>query len=553
MIYSGGVSGEWKSWAPQDKAKLYRTLLLEESQYLYTSPGLLAPVIDPTISVQTPALDILDQALIDAESGKQPWLIFSMPPQEGKSERVSRIFPIWCLMRNPMRRIAIASYADDIAMRWGRQIRDDITANPELGLALHPGISAAKEWRLDGFKGGVITAGMGGALTGRAVDVMIIDDPLKDREEAESPTMRQRCINFWKSKASTRLPESSIVVLIMTRWHEEDLAGYLATEHAQDFRLINIPAQAEHQDGKSDCKCAGNGTCLGREVLGREPGQYMISARKRTEKGWELRKRSAGAYDWAALYQGHPSPAEGGIFKTAWWRINEIDRAVERGDGSWFVPGADEVMISVDCSFKDLKDSDYVAIGVFARRGARMEVLDMDFDRMEFTETCRRLLLMVAKWPQATLRLIEDKANGPAVISAMRHKIGGLVPYTPVDSKLARARACSPFVEAGNIGVPNPQRYPWVAKFLHQCAAFPNAANDDMVDSFTQACIRLLGSGQKELIEEMMEELGISYTDAFTAATIDGLAERREIEATKAWNPQHPERSDADPDDEPWR
>lgn len=510
---------------------------------MYTSPGDLAPVIAPGFT-QTPALDILDQALLDAESGAQPWLIFSMPPQEGKSERVSRIFPTWCLIRNPNRRIAVASYADDMAMRWGRQVRDDIDANPELGLKLHPGISAAKEWRLDGYRGGMVTAGMGGALTGRAVDVLVIDDPLKDREEAESPTMRQRCINFWRSKASTRLPEKSIVILIMTRWHEEDLAGYLIGEHKQDFRLINIPAQAEHVDGKHDCKCAGDGGCLGREVLGRQPGVYMESARERTDEGWEVKKRAAGSYDWAALYQGHPSPADGGIFKRHHWRIHERPRAVQLGNGSWFVPGAEEVIISVDAAFKDLKDSDYVAMTVWARKGARLDLVDIDYDRMEFTETCTRLILLCAKWPQATLRLIEDKANGPAVISQLRLKVGGLVPYTPVDSKIGRARAVSPFQEAGDIGLPSPLKDgacpgAKVAAFIEQCAGFPNATNDDLVDSFTQAAIRMLGIGTNKLMDELVQELGLQ-------------AEQEEVVEKRAWSPQEPDVTDADPDDEPW-
>lgn len=508
----------------------------------FKTPGELAKLIFPG-TIQTPALDILDDALIDAESGKAPWLIFSMPPQEGKSERVSRFFPIWCLLRDPTRRIAVASYADDIAMRWGRQVRDDITAmNIELGLGIHPTIGSSKEWQLDGHRGGMVTTGVGGALTGRAVDLLIVDDPFKDREEAESPTMRERVKNFWRSKASTRLPEKSIVIIIMTRWHEDDLAGWLKKELPGDFRLINIPAQAEHVDGKHDCKCAGDGTCLGREVLGREPGEYMVSARARTIPGWEQKKRNAGTYDWNALYQGHPSPAEGGIFKRHHWRIHERPRAVQLASGSWYVPGADEVIISVDAAFKDLKSSDYVAMTVWARRGSRLDLVDIVYERMEFTLTCTNLELLVAKWPQATLRLIEDKANGPAIISALRGRVGGLVPYTPVDSKLARARAVSPFQEAGDIGLPDPLRDgacpgARVAQFIEQCAGFPNAAHDDLVDSFTQAAIRMLNIGSN-LMDELVEELGLER-------------EPEEIEPTRAWNPQDAQADDAD-DEVPW-
>src|SRR5688572_19590574 len=513
MTVSTRNSDDWKTWPEADKARLERELDRRIAALEMTSPADVARIVFPE-TVQTPALDILDQALIDAESGKHPWLIFSMPPQEGKSERVSRNFPIWCLIGKPTRRIAIASYGDDLAMRWGRQVRDDIAAHPVFGLAVHPGISAAKEWQLDGLRGGMITCGISGALTGRAVDVLIIDDPFKDRTEAESGTMRERVKDFWRSKASTRLPQSSIVIIIMTRWHEDDLAGWLKKEMPKDFRLINIPAEAEHVDGKADCKCAGDGTCLGREVLGRQPGEYMISARDRTPEGWELKKRAAGTYDWNALYQGRPSPAEGGIFKRDKWRIHERPRAVQLSNGSWFVPGADEVMISVDATFKDTKASDYVAMTVWARRGAKLDLVDIVYDRMEFTETCTRLVLLCAKWPQASLRLIEDKANGPAIISALRLKVGGLVPYTPVDSKEARARAVAPFQEAGDIGVPDPLNSgdlgPKVAQFIEQCAGFPNAAHDDLVDSFTQAAIRMLGIGTSLLMDELVQELGLS-------------------------------------------
>lgn len=492
----------------------------------YRTPGQLAPILDPT-SIQTPALDILDRALMDAESGKQPWLIFSMPPQEGKSQRVSRVFPTWCLLRDPSRRIAIASYADDIAMRWGRQIRDDITTNPDLGLAIHPGIEAAREWQLWGHRGGVVTTGVSGALTGRPVDIMIIDDPLKDREEAESPTMRERCINFWRSKASTRLPETSIVVLIMTRWHEQDLAGYLIREHGDDFKLINIPAQAEHVDGKDDCKCAGDGSCLGREVLGRQPGEYMESTRKRSVQGWERRKRAAGSYDWSALYQGHPSPAEGGIFKRDWWKVYDQPRAVERADGTWHALGATTVIQVWDMTFKDTDGSDFVVGQVWAARGTRAWLVDQVRARMEFTETVTAVETLSAKWPQATRKVIEDKANGPAVISALRDKVGGIIAFTPKDSKEGRARAISPFVEAGDVGLPHPSIAPWVHDYIEEHAAFPNSAHDDQVDCTSMALhqLLLLGIGNdfmEELIAETNGHNGNGHKAPAMAAALAG-------------------------------
>jgi len=485
-------------------------------------------MIEPTWT-QTPALDILDQALIDAESGKSPWLLFSMPPQEGKSERVSRTFPTWCLVRNPDWRIADVSYADALAIRWGRRVRNDISRNPGLGLAIAPDIAAAKEWQLDGSRGGMVTTGISGGLTGRPVDVLVIDDPLKDQEEADSPTMRERSKNFWRSVASTRLGENTVIVVVQTRWHEDDMFGWLAETQPGDFRVINIPAQAEHKPEQGET-----------DPLGRKPGEYMISARDRSVEGWEKKKRSAGSRAWNALYQGRPAPEEGGIFKRTWWRLHAIPRAVERSDGTWYVPGADEVLISLDAAFKETSSSDYVAFGVWARRGPKLDLVDIICERMEFTETCRVFELLVAKWPQATLRLIEDKANGPAVISALRARVGGLVPYTPVDSKIARARAVAPFVEAGDVGLPDPLTDPKVAAFIEQCASFPNAPNDDMVDMFTQAAIRMLHIGESDLMDDLVKELGISETEA------------GEVPPMRAWTPQEADDTDADPDDGLW-
>ena len=218
---------------------------------------------------------------------------------------------------------------------------------------------------------------------------------------------------------------------------------------------------------------------------------------------------------------------------------SEQPRAVERSDGAWYVPGADEVLISLDAAFKETSSSDYVAFGVWARRGPKLDLVDIICDRMEFTETCRVFELLVAKWPQATLRLIEDKANGPAVISALRHRVGGLVPYTPVDSKIARARAVAPFVEAGDVGLPDPQENPKVAAFIEQCASFPNAPNDDMVDMFTQAAIRMLHIGITNLMDELVDELGLREAGT-------------DVEPARAWTPQQAELADADPDDFGW-
>src|SRR5690625_3986317 len=155
--------------------------LFEPTKPKWATPGELAIALDPTTK-QTPALDIIDTALVEAFNTPDSRLIVSMPPQEGKSQRASRRFPLWGLTQNKNLRIAIASYEHGVARRWGRTIRDDITADPDtLGLTVRPDLASQGEWQLDGHNGGVYSVGIGGALTGRAVDLLIIDDRSEER------------------------------------------------------------------------------------------------------------------------------------------------------------------------------------------------------------------------------------------------------------------------------------------------------------------------------------------------------------------------------------
>jgi predicted phage terminase large subunit-like protein len=409
--------------------------------------------------------------------------VVSVAPQEGKSQRTSRRFPLWALTQKPDTRIAIASYEHGVARRWGRAIRDDILVNgAELGLSVRDDLSAQHEWQLVGHEGGVYAAGIGGALTGRPVDLMIIDDPIKDRAQADSPTYRERAWDWWTDVAATRLAPGAPAVLILTRWHEDDLAGrLLAAEDGHLWRVVNIPAQADHDPNKGEI-----------DPLGREPGEYLQSARGRTREQWEAIKVRSGSRTWASLYQGRPAPAAGDIFLREWWREYTSPRWIERPDGSYWAPNADEVAMSWDMAFKDTDGSDYVVGQVWARYGLELFLLDQVHDRLSFTATCAALREMAAKWPQATLKLVEDKANGTAVINSLSRQVPGLIPVEPDGSKEARARAVTPFIEAGSIYLPAPEVCPWVGDFIQEHSGFPNGAHDDQVDAATQAINRML-------------------------------------------------------------
>ena len=484
-----------------------RAVELLEQLVTYESPGALAVATEPK-TLQTPALRVLDAAIVDAVTGVAPRLIFTMPPQEGKSQRVSRWTPAWALMRNPDLRIGLVSYADPLARRWGRSVRNLIQDHPEWNISVRGDTGAANEWQLHGYEGGMITAGIGSSLTGRPVDFMIIDDPIKGREEADSEVYRENLREWWSETGSPRLNEGAPVIIIQTRWHEDDLAGQRVQDDPDGWRLINIPAQWDGANPHPVTRID-----MGDPIGPRAPGEYMASARGRTPEGWDQRKKDAGSRGWAAIYQGRPAPAEGGILKRHWWRWYDNRRYTMDANGVCTAHGASALAISLDATFKDTKGSDFVVFQVWARRGSRAWLLDQSRAQRDFTSTLAEFRRLVAKWPQAVAKLVEDKANGPAIISSLITEIGGIIPITPRNSKEARASAVAPLIEAGGVELPSFE--PFAHDLVEECAAFPNGAHDDQVDALTQLLHRwfIVSGPAEQFMSELMAERG-GYAEA---------------------------------------
>ena len=282
------------------------------------SAGKLAASVDP-MTVQTPALETIDEGIEWALATPDARLAIAMSPQEGKSTRCAVWTPIRALQLDPERRIIVASYAEGLASEhartarniienYGSRARDPLTGIPlpdKLGLELADDKSAAGHWTIKGHRGGVFAAGVGGGMTGRPADLIIIDDPYKNMEEADSPAYRAKVDEWFRAVVTTRLAPGAPIILIQTRWNEDDLAGSLLAhdrarpEGEREWRFLNIPALAE--EGTPD-------------ALGREPGTYLQSARGRTPADWERIRRAVGPRVWSALYQGRPTPAGGGLF-----------------------------------------------------------------------------------------------------------------------------------------------------------------------------------------------------------------------------------------------
>jgi predicted phage terminase large subunit-like protein len=456
---------------------------------VFASPGELAKEINPR-TVQTAALELIDAELLRAYSTPDARLIISMPPQEGKSERATKTGTLWALLADPTRKVGIVSYSSDLARSFGRDIRNWIQDNAgqggtlDLRLRLSADNNSAAEWSIDGYGGGVICRGIGAGLTGRAIDALIIDDPFADSEQAESETYRARVWDWWRTVGATRLAPGAPVIVIMTRWHEDDLAGrLLAAEDGALWRVVNIPAQADF-----DVESGGT------DPLGREVGEWLSSARGRTVAQWESIKVRSGSRNFSALYQGQPSAESGNVWKRQWWR--RYDTMLWSGASALTVE-CDEMIMSWDMTFKDAATSDFVVGQVWARVGAHAYLVDQIRRRLSFTDTVAAVKAMHEKWPQARTILVEDKANGTAVIDTLKAKIPGIVPVTPHESKFSRASAVAPYIESGNVHLPTAavSLFAEVEDFINESASFPNDAHDDMVDAASQALARLYVDG----------------------------------------------------------
>jgi predicted phage terminase large subunit-like protein len=494
----------------------------------WDTPGDLAALVDRT-TVQTPALDLIDREIAWAYSTPGARLIISMPPQEGKSSRVTKIGSLWALTRDPERRIAIVSYSQPLAEGFGREVRNWISSNDgdegtfDIGLKVARDNGSAKRWQLDGHRGGIVCVGIGGGLTGRPAEALVIDDPFADATQADSAYFRDRVWGWWQSVGTPRLAPSAPVILINTRWHEDDLAGrFLAAEDGHRWRVVNIPALADHDPAKGET-----------DPLGREPGEWLTSARGRTDVEWEAIRIQVGSRVFNALYQGRPSPDAGNVWQRPWWRryVTPLWSQHPTVPGGYWVDECDELIMSWDMTFKDTKSSDYVVGQVWARRGANVYLLDQVHKRLTFTETLTAFKAMVARWPQATAKYVEDKANGTAIIDTLKSAIPGIVPINPTESKYARANAVAPVVQAGNVFLPEAS----IALFdpealIDEAAGFPNAAHDDQVDATSQALAQMLLDGTGA-------QAWIAYARRKAEAAVQAKAETAEPASTPAGKP----------------
>jgi predicted phage terminase large subunit-like protein len=418
-------------------------------------------------------LDLIADNLHDLITGAKSRLMVSLGPRHGKSELISFWFPIWILIRDPSTKIILCSHTAELAAGWGRRVREFINEfGADYGLTLDKSSKAAHRWSLE-QGGGMITAGVGGPIVGRGANVMIIDDIHKNREEASSDVIRQKVVDWWSGTAIHRLEPGAPVVMVATRWHWDDLIGQLEqlsnSGEGQKWEIINLQAIAGEDD-----------------PLGRDVGEALWPDRWDIDKLKEI-KKGMTPFDWSAIFQGKPTPDEGGAIKSGWWCY---------WDPSTLPPEFDQLIQSWDLAFKDLKKSDYTVGQVWGRKGANYYLLYQVRQRMDAPTTIAQFRHIHGLYPKALHKLIEDAANGPAIYQMLKNELPGVQLIKAKKSKDARLSAVAPLIQAGNVFLPDPKTTPWVSDYVFEHSAFPNAPNDDQVDATSQALNYLSPMGQ---------------------------------------------------------
>lgn len=406
----------------------------------------------------------LEQFIIDCMAGLRPVLILQAPPQHGKSDMVSRYLPAFVFGQYPDLRMAGLSYAKDLASDMNRDVQRIMTS-PEYSLLFPESALNSKRvasldveakrnsetFEIMGHKGSYVGQGVGGPLTGKRVDFGIIDDPIKNSKEALSQVTKEGIWKWYGSTFLTRLSKNAGHIIMATRWATDDLSGRVLAANPR-AKLLSFPAI----DDK---------------------GAALVPDLHPVEKLLET-KEVLGDYFWSAMYQQSPKTIGGAIFKDSGVRYylpKDLPTKFEKVVQSW------------DMTFKDSEGTDFVVGQVWGKIGASCYLLHEHRERMGFTKSKAAVVAMTGKFPDARRKLIEDKANGPAIMDSLKSEISGMIPVVPDGSKIARAHAVTAEWEAGNIFLPHPDIAPWIEDWVAEITTFPAGSHDDRVDAMTQA------------------------------------------------------------------
>lgn len=461
-------------------------------------------------------------------------LIINMPPGFAKSVLLCVMFPAFEWISAPGHRYLCCSYSEEFAIRDALRCRNLIESEwyqARWGSRFKIGGSDLQSTKMmyENDKTGYrISFGIKGGLGHRGSRVFC-DDPHKVKQ-AESDAEREDACSSYKSTMTTRANNihTAAWVIIMQRLHERDLAGQMME---LGYQCLKIPMRYD------PIKPWKKIMVDFRHVDPRTEFGQLLFPERMPEPDVALQELTFGSYMTSGQYQQEPSPADGGIYKRAWFckywcyptdnltapTIRIGDKEIETELIKIDPKDLEEQGLSFDCTFKNVDDADFVVGQAWGRRRADRILLDQIRKRMDFPATCDAVEAMALKWPRATAKYVEDKANGPAVISSLKHKISGMIAVNPSGGKESRAQGVSPQYEAGNIWLPHPSIAPWVSAFIEEHIAFPNAAHDDCVDCASMILNQWLG-GWLGYIEYLKRE----------SAQEDAMKNRKEAIATGA-------------------
>lgn len=424
----------------------------------------------------------LHNALVETVNTPNGRLIVTMPPRHSKSINVSEHLPAWFLGRNPDKRVIAASNQQQLANTFSRRVRNKFNEPrwPFPDVRIADDKAGVERWDLHGRRGGYVCVGVGGTPTGEGADLMVIDDPIRNQQDADSETIRDSLWEWYQGTMYTRLEPGASLILTATRWHDDDLTGRLldAQEQGGDqWRHLHLPAIDD------------DGNPLW-------PERWPIAALER-------RRKAVGSKVFEAQFQGRPVPDAGGTFPHDWWqRYREL-------------PALERVEITVDSAFKTGTANDYSAFAAWGRdQLGRAYLLRVWRERVAFPDLIR-LGHTAAGWARSSfpdiepLLVVEDQASGQSAIQTWQAgEIGPALSVAPypvagMGSKLSRAEAVTPFVEGGRAYIPEDGRFPWLADWLSEHDRYPSGKHDDQVDTTAMALSRLLG-GDDGWTDELM-------------------------------------------------
>lgn len=417
--------------------------------------------------------ELIAAKLEQVARGKIRRLIINVPPRNGKSIAASVALPAWYLGHHPAGHLIAASYGQDLATKFARDTRMIMLTS--WYQRLFPARISPQQKAADDFatiQGGTrMATSVGGILTGRGADIIIIDDAMKP-EDAMSDVLRKRANDWFDSTVLSRLndKEAGAIVIIMQRLHQDDLVGHVLEQ--DDWEVLSFPAIAE----KNEIHVIEN--ALGRRIVTRKVGEALHEARESVVR-LEAQKRSMGEYNFASQYQQNPMPKGGAMVKIAWLR--------------YFEPGEqpshfDRIVQSWDTANKSAELNDYSACTTWGVKGKHYYLLHVLRRRMDYPELRRAVIAHVQYW-KATAVVIEDKASGTQLLQDLRAELGNyyLTPYEPPSGmdKIMRLHAQTLAFENGQVFLPNSA--PWLADYAAELTGFPGTKYDDQVDSTTQA------------------------------------------------------------------